>query len=116
MDTEIPREIRIGNQTFKTEELTQAIMELLQEKGPDTAEKIEKLASSIGTANLPNMNSQEAVNLLTNAGINPEDLIKKIRRKKAEQKQSTKTPKVGANEICPCGSGIKYKKCCRKLN
>ena len=24
------------------------------------------------------------------------------------------TPKVGANEPCPCGSGKKYKKCCGK--
>jgi uncharacterized protein YecA (UPF0149 family) len=23
-------------------------------------------------------------------------------------------PKVGANEQCPCGSGKKYKKCCRQ--
>ncbi len=23
-------------------------------------------------------------------------------------------PKVGRNEPCPCGSGLKYKKCCRK--
>lgn len=23
------------------------------------------------------------------------------------------TPKVGPNESCPCGSGKKYKKCCR---
>lgn len=22
-------------------------------------------------------------------------------------------PKVGANELCPCGSGKKFKKCCR---
>lgn len=24
------------------------------------------------------------------------------------------TPKVGRNELCPCGSGKKYKKCCGK--
>ena len=24
------------------------------------------------------------------------------------------TPKVGRNEPCPCGSGLKYKKCCAK--
>jgi preprotein translocase subunit SecA len=23
-------------------------------------------------------------------------------------------PKVGANDPCPCGSGRKYKRCCRK--
>ena len=25
-----------------------------------------------------------------------------------------KTPKIGRNDLCPCGSGIKYKKCCMK--
>lgn len=24
------------------------------------------------------------------------------------------TPKVGRNQICPCGSGLKHKKCCAK--
>jgi preprotein translocase subunit SecA len=24
------------------------------------------------------------------------------------------TPKVGRNDLCPCGSGKKYKKCCGK--
>lgn len=23
-------------------------------------------------------------------------------------------PKIGRNDSCPCGSGIKYKKCCEK--
>ena len=25
-----------------------------------------------------------------------------------------KQPKTGRNEACPCGSGKKYKKCCKK--
>jgi preprotein translocase subunit SecA len=25
------------------------------------------------------------------------------------------TPKVGRNDPCPCGSGLKYKKCCGKM-
>jgi len=27
---------------------------------------------------------------------------------------SKKAPKIGANELCPCGTGKKYKKCCGK--
>ena len=27
---------------------------------------------------------------------------------------STKTTKIGRNELCPCGSGKKYKNCCGK--
>jgi uncharacterized protein YecA (UPF0149 family) len=30
----------------------------------------------------------------------------------AQKKQVTPT-KVGPNDPCPCGSGLKYKKCCR---
>lgn len=30
--------------------------------------------------------------------------------------QQIKTKKVGANEKCPCESGLKYKKCCAKPN
>ena len=31
---------------------------------------------------------------------------------RALQPLRRKTPKVGRNEPCPCGSGKKYKKCC----
>ena len=29
-------------------------------------------------------------------------------------RNSNKEPKVGRNKPCPCGSGLKYKKCCLK--
>lgn len=29
-----------------------------------------------------------------------------------KQDHKTKAEKIGRNEICPCGSGKKYKKCC----
>lgn len=31
---------------------------------------------------------------------------------KEKAEQITKKPKVGRNDPCPCGSGLKYKKCC----
>lgn len=31
-----------------------------------------------------------------------------------EETYQRKTPKVGRNDPCPCGSGLKYKKCCGK--
>lgn len=31
---------------------------------------------------------------------------------RGENQPATKTPKVGRNEPCPCGSGRKFKKCC----
>jgi hypothetical protein len=36
--------------------------------------------------------------------------------KKANLPDSEKSEKVGRNNLCPCGSGKKYKKCCMKLN
>ena len=48
-----------------------------------------------------------------------ETLISEERRKELykEQKASgtiRKPKKVGRNDPCPCGSGLKYKKCCGK--
>ena len=34
--------------------------------------------------------------------------------KSAGQKKPATSNKVGRNELCPCGSGLKYKKCCGK--
>ena len=31
-----------------------------------------------------------------------------------EMKPIVNPPKIGRNELCPCGSGKKYKKCCGK--
>ncbi|MCL2166154.1 MAG: SEC-C metal-binding domain-containing protein [Clostridiales bacterium] len=32
----------------------------------------------------------------------------------AEKKQPAVSGKIGRNDLCPCGSGKKYKKCCGK--
>ena len=48
------------------------------------------------------------------AGITEDDLrsvIESIKSDKPETYSST-TPKVGRNELCPCGSRKKYKRCC----
>jgi uncharacterized protein len=33
-------------------------------------------------------------------------------RQTSEQGMTQISPKVGRNDPCPCGSGLKYKKCC----
>ena len=48
-----------------------------------------------------------------------DDILPEEKRKelyKAQKKSGTivKGPKVGRNDPCPCGSGLKYKKCCGK--
>lgn len=44
-------------------------------------------------------------------------IIKEMRRKKniahmRAHANDPKTVKIGRNDPCPCGSGLKYKKCC----
>ena len=34
--------------------------------------------------------------------------------KRPVKKQPVRVEKVGRNDPCPCGSGLKYKKCCGK--
>jgi len=46
-----------------------------------------------------------------------EMLLKAELRRTEPQKRiiiQEKTKKVGRNDPCPCGSGLKYKKCCGK--
>lgn len=35
-----------------------------------------------------------------------------IARKRFEKYQMENKSKIGRNQLCPCGSGRKYKKCC----
>jgi len=50
---------------------------------------------------------------LRNAGIIPEpDRFRKVRPTKRQM--SRHPPRVGRNDLCPCGSGEKFKRCCMK--
>ena len=44
----------------------------------------------------------------------PKKLLTNDTEDKAAKKQPKKSKKVGRNELCPCGSGRKYKQCCGK--
>ena len=44
----------------------------------------------------------------------PKKLLTNDTEDKAAKKQPKKSKKVGRNELCPCGSGKKYKQCCGK--
>jgi len=54
-----------------------------------------------------NITPRQAKHLVNTLGIDLEKLQKKV---KGVPKQSVR---IGANEKCPCGSGKKYKFCCR---
>lgn len=54
----------------------------------------------------------EAKHIVDDVGLDIEKLQKNARRKRAEELNKNRKPKIGANEKCPCNSGKKYKKCC----
>lgn len=39
--------------------------------------------------------------------------LKEMKIAPTQRQMSRNPPKVGRNEPCPCGSGAKFKKCCR---
>lgn len=44
-----------------------------------------------------------------------EKIIKPMKLVPTETQLNRTPPKVGRNEPCPCGSGIKFKKCCLRV-
>jgi uncharacterized protein YecA (UPF0149 family) len=46
---------------------------------------------------------------LRRAGHPPARLVQELRAE-----ETVSRPKAGRNDPCPCGSGLKYKKCCGK--
>lgn len=59
------------------------------------------------------MTIDDALEIINTLGIDIESVQKKARRVMAEMRMKAKSVKVGPNEKCSCGSGVKYKKCCR---
>lgn len=45
-------------------------------------------------------------------GLNQEQIMEAMARYKAAHTPKIKEYKIGRNEPCPCGSGLKFKKCC----
>jgi uncharacterized protein YecA (UPF0149 family) len=44
-----------------------------------------------------------------------EEKRKQIKKEYNRSKTVVKGEKTGRNDPCPCGSGLKYKKCCGKI-
>ncbi|HOK40744.1 MAG TPA: preprotein translocase subunit SecA [bacterium] len=59
------------------------------------------------------MISHNNINVFSNANIG-EKTEQQVNKKQAVVTHPTKIEKIGRNELCPCGSGKKYKKCCGK--
>ena len=45
-------------------------------------------------------------------GYSPNDLMELSRKEWEREKEGIKKNKIGRNDLCPCGSGKKYKNCC----
>jgi len=44
----------------------------------------------------------------------PEDIIKPLPASFQPNKRQLQSHRIGRNEKCPCGSGLKFKKCCMR--
>lgn len=76
-------------------------------------EQKEKVEKSLKKINNPfSISPAEAKGIMDDIGLDILSYQKELRRIKAEQKKTKE--KVGRNEVCYCGSGKKYKKCCGK--
>ena len=75
----------------------------------EDVEKLLKFGEKI--KNPHNMRREDILKALEETGIDVEKIKKEFNKVKLESKP--KIPKIGANEPCPCGSGKKWKKCCR---
>jgi hypothetical protein len=61
------------------------------------------------------MEAKNSTRLMENKGHTPAEMAKLLeaKRPKKTEPQLQKPRKVGMNDPCPCGSGKKYKRCCR---
>ena len=55
---------------------------------------------------------QAKENLNEAVGINQEQIMQAMANYKAAHTPKIKEYKIGRNATCPCGSGLKFKKCC----
>jgi hypothetical protein len=86
----------LKNLGFDPEKLTQEDIEALEEIG-------KKIKVS------PNSDPNRLLKQIRDLGVDIDGMIKRMRAK--EQKVSNR---IGRNELCPCKSNKKYKKCCGK--
>lgn len=52
--------------------------------------------------------------VITGKELTPEERAKQRKKPQVQKTVVNDSPKVGRNDVCPCGSGKKYKNCCGK--
>lgn len=84
---------------------------LREDLSEEQLQKLAKIATELKDPTKITM--QDAMKIVEETGIDIEAMQRKMGRIRAEAVKN-RPPKIGVNEQCPCGSGKKYKKCCRK--
>lgn len=91
----------------KHSEVMNALDILLEDLTPAQLERLKELAEDLKDPS--HMKPSEAMRIVEELGID----IDAIQKKNGEFRASNKKPKRKPNEPCHCGSGKKWKKCCR---
>ena len=93
------------------EDILKSLDVIMEDLTPEQIEGLKKISEKI--ANPANMTASEAMKIVKDLNLDMEKLQKNANKIKNEMRALNKKPRVGANEQCPCGSGKKYKKCCK---
>lgn len=97
------------NTSNELKELLKYLDIMLADLTPLQISNLEKYASEI--KDVTSITPQKAFSVVKELGLDIEKLQKNARRHRAEQIKNK--IKIGVNDLCICGSGKKYKKCCR---
>jgi len=92
-------------------DLLKALDIIMEDLSQEQLRKLEEISKNVGDPT--NLKLEDAMKIINEVGLDIEKLQKNARKKRAEELQKNKKPKIGANDQCLCGSGKKYKKCCR---
>ncbi len=94
-----------------TQEILKALDIIVGDLTPEQLAKLENIAKKIRDPS--KMSVQEALGIVNDLNLDIDTLQKNTRRKRAEEMEKNRKPKIGANDKCSCGSGLKFKKCCK---
>lgn len=97
------------------DEIIKSLDILREDLTEEQMQKLVEISTELKGSTTPSLTQIERIMQRINSEttIDIEKLQKKMGRLRAEAVKN-RPPKIGANETCPCGSGKKYKKCCRK--
>jgi len=98
-------------QQLKSTEVLKALDIILEDLTQEQLQKLDDVAKTVSDPS--KMSVKDAISIVNSLGIDIEKLQKNARRKRAYDNEKNRKPRIGANAKCPCGSGDKYKKCCR---